>query len=146
MITNTATIGMAYLPVNLASQEKYFLPMDASAWWKPLPFPGVSKDSSTAMYLSMFEGQKILSPKRLISEGMKVSAAIRATRIPRARAIPMVCTMANEQRARAAKPIMTEIPDVATDSPPHMIASLSATSWETPDLRSFLYLVMMKIE
>ena len=93
----------------------------------------------------MLEGQKILSFTRLRSEGMKVSAATSAMAIPIARIIPMVRTMAKSQRASAANPMMTDMPEVKTASPPHMMAVLRASSCESPFLRSSLYLVMMNI-
>ena len=91
----------------------------------------------------MLEGQKILSPTRLINEGMKVSAATRAMRMPIASMIPMDLTMENEQIESAPNPMMTARPDVNTDSPAHWMEVLRASSCDAPSLLSSLYLDMM---
>ena len=45
-----------------------------------------------------------------------------------------------------AKPMITAIPEVNTDSPAHLTASDSESSLDRPDLRSSRYLEMMKME
>ena len=69
-----------------------------------------------------------------------------AITIPRARIMPIVETMENEQNDITPKPMITASPEVATDSPAHLTASLRAASLSLPDLRSSLYLEIMKME
>ena len=136
-------IGAANLFVTLDSHEKYLL--DPLERCSQIPsFPPSLMLFSIFLYFSMFEGQNTLSLQMLRSAGMNVNAANNANAIPRARTIPIVCTSENEHSASAANPMMTDIPDVKTDSPPHMIASFRAASWSRPFLHSSLYLVMMK--
>ena len=45
-----------------------------------------------------------------------------------------------------ANPMMTARPEVNTDSPAHLMASVSASSFSFPDLRSSLYLDIMNTE
>ena len=83
----------------------------------------------------MVEGQKILSLVRLSRDGIRVSAAMRAIRMPRARQIPMVEIMLKEQMDIAPNPMMTDAPDIEMDSPAHLMASCRAASCSLP-LRS----------
>ena len=57
---------------------------------------------------------------------MNVSAASRATTIPRARQIPIVWIMLKEQIDMAPNPMMTEAPEIVMDSPAHLMALCSA--------------------
>ena len=81
----------------------------------------------SSLYVSTVEGQNILSPTSMSSEGMNVSAAISASSIPRARIIPIVLTREKLQSMSEPNPIMTEIPDVMMDSPAQMMDSLRAS-------------------
>ena len=56
---------------------------------------------------------------RLMSAGVNVSAATSAITIPSARTIPKDLTIENEHMESAPNPMMTERPDVKTDSPAH---------------------------
>ena len=94
----------------------------------------------------MVEGQKILSPTSASTEGMRVSAASSATRIPNARQIPMVETMLKEQMDMAPNPMMTDAPETAMDSPAQTTAWWRASSWDLPERSSSLYLAIMKIQ
>ena len=74
----------------------------------------------------MVEGQKILSPTTARIDGIRVSAARRATMMPSARHMPIVETMLKEQMNIAPNPMMTDAPEIEMDSPAHLIASCRA--------------------
>ena len=133
-VTSTATmaIALACFSVNLDEMSKYLWPTLELQANQPL----VALPPSS--YSFILVGQKILSPTTSRSEGMNVSAASRAMTMPRARQIPMVEIMLNEQIDMAPNPMMTEAPEMVMDSPAHLMALWSAAWWSLPSRLSSL--------
>ena len=91
-------------------------------------------------------GQNTLSPTIARTAGISVRAASMAMTIPSASTTAMLETSSNEHMDITANPMITARPDVNTDSPAHLTASVRASSLSLPLLRSSLYLAMMNTE
>ena len=122
-------MAFACLRVNLEDLSKYLSPSLPHQANQPLvAFPPSSK-------ADMSVGQNILSRTSCRIAGISVRAASMATRMLRARHIPMVETRLIEHIDITPNPIITDAPEVAMDSPAHLMDSWRALSWPRPARR-----------